>query len=109
MALFEDIAKGGFSTLLVGIGAAIVAPTALPALGSTLRPLAKAFVKGGLVLYDAMKGSVVVAGEQFNDLVAEARAELTESAGTEETTAGPPRRRVGKSRKVAVTRTKGRF
>jgi hypothetical protein len=90
MALFEDITKGGFSTVLVGIGAAIVAPTLLPALGSSLRPLAKVVVKGGVMVYDALKESVAEAGEQLNDLVAEARSELAEAG--EETTVRTGRR-----------------
>jgi uncharacterized protein DUF5132 len=93
MALLEDVTKGGFSTLLVGIGAALVAPTVLPALGSSLRPLAKAIVKGGVVLYDAVKESVAEAGEQLNDLVAEVRAEISETAGNEEAAEGTSRRR----------------
>jgi hypothetical protein len=93
MALFEDLTKGGLSTLLIGVGAAIVAPTVLPALASGLRPMAKALVKGGVVAYDAVKETVAEAGEQLNDLVAEVRAEMTESASNEETTAGTSRRR----------------
>jgi len=109
MALFEDITKGGSSTLLLGIGVAIVAPIALPAFGSMVRPLAKTFVKGGVMLYDAVRGPIAEAGEQFNDLTTEARAELAGSAGTKEASAGPPRERAGKPKKVAVTRTKGRL
>ena len=83
MALLEDITKGSLSAVLVGVGVALLAPTVLPALGSSLRPLAKALVKGGVVVYDAVKESVAEAGEQFNDLVAEARAEIAEPAKTE--------------------------
>jgi hypothetical protein len=97
MALFEDITKGGFSTLLIGVGAAIVAPTLLPAIGSSLRPLAKAVVKGGVMVYDSLKESVAEAGEQFNDLVAEARSELAET-GTGDTTVGTGRMGVRKER-----------
>jgi hypothetical protein len=93
MALLEDVTKGGFSTLLVGIGAALVAPTVLPALGSSLRPLAKALVKGGVLLYDSVKESVAEAGEQLNDLVAEVRTEISETAGNEEAPEGTSRRR----------------
>jgi hypothetical protein len=93
MALLEDVTKGGFSTHLVGIGAALVAPTVLPALGSSLRPLAKALVKGGVLLYDSVKESVAEAGEQLNDLVAEVRAEISETAGNEEAAEATSRRR----------------
>jgi hypothetical protein len=45
--------------------------------------LAKAVIKGGVLAYDAVKETVAEAGEQFNDLVAEARTELAESAKAE--------------------------
>jgi hypothetical protein len=104
MSLYGDITKGGFSTLLVGIGAGIVARVALPALGSMLRPLAKTFVKGSMILYDAVTGSVTGVGEEANEVVTEARDELSGSMNTEETTDGPPRGKRRKPRKVAVTR-----
>lgn len=80
MALFEDITKGPISTVLIGIGVAMVAPSVIPAVASGLRPLAKALVRGGLTLYDAAKEGVAEAGEQLNDLVAETRAEMANGA-----------------------------
>jgi hypothetical protein len=76
MGMFEDIGKGNVSTVLVGLGVAMVAPTVLPALASGLRPLAKALVKGGVTLYDAAREGVAEAGEQLSDLLAETRAEM---------------------------------
>jgi len=87
MAFIEDITKGSMATVLVGIGVALAAPTILPALASGLRPLAKAVIKGGVLVYDAAKEAVAEAGEQLNDLVAEARTELAESAKAEATAA----------------------
>ncbi|HKT34671.1 MAG TPA: DUF5132 domain-containing protein [Nitrospira sp.] len=78
MALFEDLTKGSLSTVLLGLGVAIAAPSILPNLASGLRPLAKTLVKGGVTLYDAAKEGVAEAGEQFNDLVAETRAEMAQ-------------------------------
>jgi hypothetical protein len=83
MAFIEDVTKGSMATVLVGIGVALAAPTVLPALASGLRPLAKAVIKGGVLVYDAAKEAVAEAGEQFNDLVAEARTELAESGKAE--------------------------
>ncbi len=80
MALFEDITKGPLSTVLVGLGVAMAAPTVVPALANGLRPLAKALVRGGLTLYDAAKEGVAEAGEQLQDLVAETRAEMATGA-----------------------------
>ncbi|WHZ27642.1 MAG: hypothetical protein OJF51_002439 [Nitrospira sp.] len=87
MSLLEDITKGPASTVLVGLGIAMVAPTVIPAVASGLRPLAKALVRGGLVLYDAAKEGVAEAGEQFNDLVEETRAEMNQE-GKHETHGG---------------------
>ncbi len=92
MSLIEDVTKGSLSAILIGVAAAIVAPTVLPALASGFRPLAKAAVKGGLMIYDAVKETVAEAGEQLNDLVAEARSEMAESA-TEAEAAATSRKR----------------
>ena len=47
---------------------------------AAFRPMAKELVKGGLVAFDAISEFVAEAGEQFNDLIAEAKAELAEAA-----------------------------
>lgn len=83
MSVLDDLPKGSFSTVLFGLGVAIVAPTVIPALASGLRPLAKVLVKGGITLYDAAKEGVAEAGEQLSDLVAETRAEMEEEAKAE--------------------------
>ena len=75
MAIFDDLTKGPMPVLL-GLGVAMAAPNVIPAVASGLRPLAKALVKGGLTVYDALKEGVAEAGEQLNDLVAETRAEM---------------------------------
>ena len=41
-----------------------------------LRPIAKKIVKHALRVYDVAKEALVEAGEQFDDLVSEARAEM---------------------------------
>jgi len=84
MALFDDIVEGfgssWVSSVLVGIGVALVAPIVVPALAVGMRPLAKAVIKGGMMVYD--KGAEVLAetGEQLSDLVAEARSDLDATA-----------------------------
>lgn len=74
MAFLEDVTKGGLTTALVGVGVAPAAPTVLPAVGSTLRPLAKVLIKAGVVAYDAVAEGLAEAGEQVNDLIVEVRA-----------------------------------
>jgi hypothetical protein len=89
MALFEDFFEGGAGTGLAVAGALILAPTVLPAVGRLLRPVAKAAIKGGLVLYRETLAGV---GDVAGDLVAEARAEL-ESDETPSVADRPARRR----------------
>ena len=84
MALFDNIVEGFGSswvpTFLAGVGVALVAPVVIPALAAGMRPLAKAMIKGGMMVYD--KGAEVLAetGEQLSDLVAEVRSEIDATA-----------------------------
>lgn len=48
-------------------------------IGAIFRPIAKELIKGGIVLADAVSEYASEAGEQFKDLVAEAKAELEKS------------------------------
>ena len=57
-----------------------MAPTLVPVIGSALRPLAKALVKTGITMYDSAKDLVAEVGEDMNDMVSEARAEMAEGA-----------------------------
>jgi len=84
MALWDNMVEGfgssWVSSVLVGVGVALAAPIVAPALAAGMRPLAKAVLKGGIMVYD--KGAEVFAetGEQLSDLVAEVRAELDAAA-----------------------------
>ena len=79
MALIEDMFKGNAATgLAVGIGAVVLGPTVLPAIGRALRPAVKAVIKGGMVLYRETFAEI---GEFTSDLVAEARSELEAGQG----------------------------
>ncbi len=74
MALLEDIAKAeGAGPLVLGVGAIMLAPTLLPALGRVLRPVAKSVIKTGMSVYE---GTFATMREATGDLIAEARAEL---------------------------------
>ena len=80
MAILEDVFKGGTVTgLAVGVGALLLVPTVLPAVGRVVRPAVKAAIKGGMVFY---RETVAEVGEMAGDLVAEARAELEHEAGS---------------------------
>jgi len=92
MALIEDMFKGNLAMgLAVGIGAIVLGPTVVQAVGSVLRPAAKAVIKGGLVFYRETLSEV---GEMASDLLAEARAELEREDQTSRVTgAGGARHR----------------
>ena len=84
MALFNDIVEGFGSSwvpsVLVGVGGALVAPVVVPALAAGMRPLAKAMIKGGIMVYDKGAEVFAEAGEQLSDLVAEVRSEIDATA-----------------------------
>ena len=62
----------------LGIAAGIGAVVLLPVVAGLGKPIAKAALKGGIALYEKSKGVFAEAGEVFEDLVAEARAEIAE-------------------------------
>lgn len=75
MALFEDMFEGNLGVGIAIAGAAILAPTVVPAVGRMVRPLAKTAIKTGMMLYRETLSGV---GDVTSDIVAEARAELDE-------------------------------
>jgi hypothetical protein len=80
MALIEDVFKGNLAAgLAIGVGAAIFGPIVIQTIRSILRPAAKTFIKGGMVFY---RETLSELGEMATDLVAEARAELDQGAGS---------------------------
>lgn len=60
--------------ILIGV-AAMLAPDLLPKLGRGLRPLIKGAVRTGYAFTERAKETIAEAGEQFQDIVAEVRAE----------------------------------
>lgn len=62
--------------VVVGAVVAVAVPSIASGIGSVLRPLAKGMIKGGLVAYAAVSEMVSETGEQFNDMIAEAKAEI---------------------------------
>jgi hypothetical protein len=80
MGLLGNGLKGNVLTgLAIGIGAAVLAPAVLPVLASVAKPVAKAAIKGGLVLFEKGKETFAEMGEVVEDLVAEAKSELSEA------------------------------
>ena len=69
--------NNGTKTLLLAAGAILLAPT----VASLLKPVAKATIKTGVVLYQKSKEALAETGEQLGDLVAEAKAEVMAGQG----------------------------
>ncbi|MEQ8538237.1 MAG: DUF5132 domain-containing protein [Coleofasciculus sp. D1-CHI-01] len=86
--LFEDLGVPG---VVAGIGAVVAAPLLIPAAVKVGKPVAKAMVKGGIVFYEKGKGMISESGEVFEDIVAEAKAELAEQKSQAELEPAPNR------------------
>ena len=91
MALFDNGWKGNIiGGLAIGIGSALLAPIVIPLLASIVKPVAKASIKGGLMLYEKGKEAIAETQEVVEDLVAEARSEMAEEMQTGATPPGEP-------------------
>src|SRR4029077_8752322 len=65
--------------MLIG-AAAVLAPNFLPKLGNALKPLLKTTVKAGYAFASRTRETMAEAGEHFQDIVAEAKAEAEDDA-----------------------------
>ena len=68
--------------IVAGIGAVLLAPVLLPVVAGIGKPIAKSLIKGGLVAYEKSRGAFAELGETWEDIVAEARAEIAEDKQT---------------------------
>lgn len=74
MALLEEVFEDAAGPVIaLGIGAILLAPKLLPAVGRVVRPIAKGLIKTGMAVYEETFAGVA---EATGDLIAEARAEL---------------------------------
>ena len=79
MAISDVIPKGGIWTgIAVGAGL-LVAPIVIPAVAGAARPLLKAVIKGGYMLYEYGREMVAEVTEVAEDLFVEAKAEFEAS------------------------------
>lgn len=67
-------------TVAVGAAAVLFGPTLLSIAGSMLRPVAKAGIKGGLMLYQGGMKMVEEAKDNIEEITKEAREEISEPA-----------------------------
>jgi hypothetical protein len=79
MAIFEGWKGNILGGLAIGIGASVLAPVVIPVLASVVKPLSKAAIKGGYLLYEKGRETLAEVQEVVEDLVAEANAEIEES------------------------------
>lgn len=86
----EDLTKNGTPLgIAIGVGATVLATALipmLPALTKSARPTIRAAIKSGILFAEKGRELMAEAGEQLEDIFAEARAELikeTELAQTE--------------------------
>ncbi|MDM9381976.1 DUF5132 domain-containing protein [Chlorogloeopsis sp. ULAP01] len=71
-----DVAENLGVTGILGV---VLLPIFLPVLAGVGKPIAKGIIKGGILFYEKSRGAIAEVGETWEDIVAEARAELGES------------------------------
>ncbi|MBF2065629.1 MAG: DUF5132 domain-containing protein [Calothrix sp. C42_A2020_038] len=71
----ENITEG---LSLPGIIAIAVLPLAIPLVARFGKSITKTAIKGGIIVYEKSKGLISGVSEAFEDIVAEAKAELAE-------------------------------
>jgi hypothetical protein len=78
LKLLPDIPEIVEDLGIPGIVAFVLLPVLFPAIG---KPLAKAIIKGGILLYEKSKGAIAPVRETWEDIIAQAKTEL--AAGEE--------------------------
>jgi hypothetical protein len=78
----DFVEDAGAPGIIAGIGAVLLAPVLLPIVAGVGKPLVKSVIKGGIGLYERSKGTFAEMGETWEDMVAEARAELADEKET---------------------------
>ncbi|ALF51657.1 hypothetical protein ACX27_00445 [Nostoc piscinale CENA21] len=78
----DFVEDAGAPGIIAGIGAVLLAPVLIPVVAGIGKPIAKRIIKGGIVAYEKSKGAFAELGETWEDIVAEAKAELAEDRET---------------------------
>ncbi len=76
MKLDDLFSSNAVTGMAIAAGATLLAPVVLPLLAGVTRPLARTALKSGIIVYEKTRETVAELGEAFDDLVAEAKAEL---------------------------------
>lgn len=78
----DFVEDAGAPGIIAGIGAVLLAPVLIPVVAGIGKPIAKSIIKGGIVAYEKSRGAFAELGETWEDIVAEAKAELAENRET---------------------------
>lgn len=81
MIIVDDIKGGGLATVVIGAAVILLAPVVVPVVVQAARPLLKEAIKGGILCFQKGREAMAEVGEMFDDVVAEARAELEAGKG----------------------------
>jgi hypothetical protein len=65
-----------------GIVAIVILPLAIPVVARFGKSLTKTTIKGGIILYEKSQRAIAAVGDNFADIVAEAKAELAVTDST---------------------------
>lgn len=69
------------SGIVGGIGGLLLAPVIIPVVAGIGKPIAKSLIKGVIVTYESSKSALAEMRETWEDIIAEARAEIAEERG----------------------------
>ncbi|MBE9209330.1 DUF5132 domain-containing protein [Nostoc sp. LEGE 06077] len=78
----DFVEDAGAPGIIAGIGAVLLAPVLIPVVAGIGKPIAKSIIKGGILAYEKSKGAFAELGETWEDIVAEAKAEIAEDRET---------------------------
>jgi len=78
----DFVEDAGAPGIIAGIGAVLLAPVLIPVVAGVGKPIAKSIIKGGILAYEKSRGAFAELGETWEDIVAEAKAELAENRET---------------------------
>ena len=67
---------GDAKSIAIGAGLVLLAPVAVSTLSVVMKPLTKSLIKSGILLSEKMKLTYAETREVFEDLTAEAKAEM---------------------------------
>ncbi|MBS3964241.1 MAG: DUF5132 domain-containing protein [Methylomonas sp.] len=91
MPKLDEIVKNGASLgIAIGLGAVVLAAAVVPVLPGIVRasrPTARAALKSGLILLEKGREIMAETGEEFEDILAEVKAELQQERNVPQTKA----------------------